>query len=492
MTVGGEPVGGAPLGGTTGTAGVVAVGRVFEVDAARVVANGRNVDVGRVTETTAARAVSVNRAVDVGRAVEVNTAESFRARFGLLNEAIQTATRWDFGVELLSTSSRDPVRIPGFRVERASVRWSYRAVDPTQSVDVADASPRRTGTLVMEHLPEFNPLSVYYRIWVAAQHVDGTWVRFTLGTFTCSKLPGLHYDGAVATRMLSLVEVAGRWAERRLARPLTLAPGDNPVKWVKDDLQLRFREPDVSGIQDSPVTLGSNSTWDHDYITFDVDTPLIKAYDRAFAYAGYEPLYADVDGRPIGHPARDPQKQDTEWTFGLPSGTGVAPEIDIDPVTPELPNVVVVEARNGPSLLEEGDGRRTLRNDNDGPGSIEQRGRVVEQVVTVDADSQAELDRVAALVAQRLFAGGGWTLRTTARAVPLLGDSDVVSFAHSVGVTGRWLTTAYEFDLVAGEESGIVDMRYEAELLVGSAWVQGMAQLPAVSTSKVAWRGVAA
>lgn len=327
---------------------------------------------------------------------------------------------------------------------------------------------------------------------LAARKGEWRWVPFRLGLFTVAKLPRLSHDGAVSTRQLTLTEVSGRWAERRLMRPLTIEPGTNVVKWVKDDLQVRFKEPDVSGIDDSTVTLGQNAAWDHDYIVFDRDTPLIDVYDRLLAYAGYEPLYVDVNGRPIGHLARDPQEQAAVWTFGLPLGTGVAPEVDVEPITPELPNVLVFEARNGPSLMEEGNGRRTIRNEDVGPGSINQRNRFVEDTVTVEADSQDELDRIARMRAQRLFAGGGWTLSTVARAVPLLGDSDVVSLAHTVGTSGVWVTTQYGFSMVAGDESAIVEMDYEAELLVGAAFAGGFVTPPAVGTKGVGYGMVAA
>lgn len=399
-------------------------------------------------------------------------------------------SKWRFGVDLISPTTRD-VLAQDIDVESVSVNWAYRAVDPTHSVDVVDSTPRRTGQMVIRHDPEFNPLAVWYRPWIEELQGDLTWKRDALGTFTAARMPGVTRDSSITMRTIPIAEVSVRYVEHRLTAPLALEPGTNILQWIADDLQLRFGDPDASGLTPSPKTLGENEAWDHDWMAFDVDTPMIDVYDRLLAYIGYEPLYVNRLGEPIAHPARDFEQEPVRYTYGG-SGRGISPEVQISPVTPEIPNVIIFRARNGPSLSQDGNGQRVVRNEDTGPGSITQRGRVVFGTVTVDADSQDELDAIARFRAPRLFAGGGWTMDATARATPELDDSVIADITHTVGATGRWLISAYGFAARAGQESAIVDMSLQAELIAGSAFASDtMANPPAVSTTGVAYRGVA-
>lgn len=428
---------------------------------------------------------------------------------------------WRFGVELVSPTTRE-VLGQTVDVESMSVDWAYRAVDPTHSVEVADSTPRRTGQIRVRHVEGFNPLAVWYRPWIeqllpAVQDDDDpllapyglaphgllssagqvpagwAWNRSRLGTFTASRMPGLTRDATTTMRVVPLAEVSVRWSEQRLTAPLSLAPGTNVIEWIAEDMQLRFGETDVSGLTPSSKVVAANATWDHDYIGFDAGVPLIDVYDRLLAYAGYEPLRVDKDpGRPIAHPARDFATEPATFMFGG-SGAGISPQVEIAPITPDIPNEVVFQARNAPSLAEDGNGWRTVRNENSGPGSVQQRGRVISQTVTVDADSQEELDAIARYRAPLIFAGGGWTLSATAKATLDLDDSDVLDLTHTVGASGRWLCVGYGFSAAAGRESAIVDMGLQAELLAGAAFAaDALAQPPAVATVGVAYRGVAA
>lgn len=426
---------------------------------------------------------------------------------------------WRFGVELVNPTTRE-VLGQSVDVESMSVDWAYRAIDPTHSVEVADSTPRRTGQIRIRHVPGFNPLSVWYRPWIdqllptvedgdpllapyglgpygmlssAVQEPSGwAWNRYRLGTFTASRMPGVTRDATTTMRVVSLAEVSVRFAERRLTAPLSLAPGTNVLQWIADDLQLRFGEADVSGLEPSPKTVASNATWDHDHMAFDADTPLVDVYDRLLSYAGYEPIRVAIDGRPIAHPARDFATEPVTFTFGG-DAIGLSPQVEISPVTPDIPNVIIFQARNAPSLAEDGNGWRTVRNEDSGPGSIQQRSRVISQTVTVDADDQAELDAIARYRAPLIFAGGGWTLSGTAKATLELDDCDVLDLTHTVGASGRWLTVAYGYSAIAGQESSIVDMSLQSELLAGVAFASdALAKPPAVSTTGVAYRGVAA
>jgi len=395
---------------------------------------------------------------------------------------------WRFGVDLVSPSTRD-VLAQSIDVESMSVDWAYRAVDPTHSVEVADSTPRRTGSLRVKHVPGWNPLAVWYRPWVA-EMVDGEWDRTVLGTFTCGRMPGLSRTSTSTTRVIPLSEVSGRFAEERLTEPLEVGPETMPAHWVIQDLQARFGEPDVSQMGLSQKRLGDNTGWSHDWLMWDVDTPVIDVYDELLSYVGYEPLRVDVLGRPVSHEARDFAVEEATILLGG-SGSGISPEVEVAAVTPDIPNVIVFQARGAPSLAEDGNGWRIVRNEQTGPASIQQRGRTVTATVTVDADSQAELDAIARHRAPLMFAGGGWTMSAIVRFLPL-DDCDVVELEHTVGATGRWLTVAHGVSAEAGQESAIVDMSWRGELVSGVAFAAAAASPPAVSTTGVSYRGVAA
>lgn len=386
-------------------------------------------------------------------------------------------------------------------VTEGSVAWSYRAESPLRTGPAETAKVRRTATLTIADLAAFNPLAVLFRPWVqlrapearawnaleqayptwddvdaagswaAVQFLPlygtaaesswdlieeqyptwddidavtwvqlqslasfGVWVRWHLGVFT-SLMPPWTDDGMIVTRPLTLAEKPHLYQTRHLRDPLVLAAGTAPTTWIAADLAAEFAEPDTSGIAASAKTLSYP-------LVFEPGTSRLDVYNTALGEIGYGPVFCDEDGVPRAVPRVDPATRSAEWTY-RPGGT-VLPGGKIETVDPELPNVVRFVARRGPSLAEEGNGIRTVRNQTGGPGSITARGYEVHRTVEVDADTQVELDAHAAAVAQYLFAGGGIRFDGGVGLNPAHSDEDIVRLVKPrLGIDADFLVTGW-------------------------------------------------
>lgn len=370
----------------------------------------------------------------------------------------------NWGVDLLNTVTLADTGI-SVDVTSGSVSWRYRA-RPNPGDTPSFAVVRRTGSLQYRHEGGFNPLAVYWRPWVEMTSSDGTVVRWHLGVFTAALPPysyeGLSdHEGPVVWRDLELADLAHLWQSDESADAITVSLGTDLVDWVKTDIGTRFNVADTSNI------VGSGITADVDYV-FDAGTPWLQIYSTLLQAAGNEPLYADQDGMATSGAVVDPASRIAEHTYE-DGGTLLAPA-DVQPVNPDLPNAVRFIARNGPSLPEEGNGIRTVFNEDVGPGSRQQRGGLtILHVVEIDAQTQTELDEQARYWAPFYFAGGGLRYVGEVGLNPRHGDSDIVQLSKSsLGISGTWLVTGWTINL--GEVEQMMTMPVEMEQLTGTAF----------------------
>jgi hypothetical protein len=380
-----------------------------------------------------------------------------------------TRVRW--GVDLLN-SQLEPT---GLTVEftQGSVAWQWRA-QPVSGQSPVEAQIRRTGSLTYRHRDEFTPLSVLYRPWVEMQappDEDAVWVRWHLGVFTAI-IPPWTYEGRfdrlgpVVWRTLDLADRSHFWQTDQTVDPIVVMAGTDLVQWVKDDLAIRFNEPDTSLVViDSPA-----KTATQDY-TFDSGTPWLQVYNTLLGAVGNEPLHTTAEGLAASAQLSDPTLRVPEHDYGF--GTTVLPAATVSAVNPDLPNTVRFVARRAPTdeLPEEGVWIRTMVNQNNGPASIDQRGgRVVALRVDVDAQSQEELEVQAAALAPFYLAGGGLRYSGQVGLNPRHDDSDVVSMDKpALEITGNWLVTSWSIQLGPVDQMRVMSL--EMEQLTGSAFV---------------------
>lgn len=393
-------------------------------------------------------------------------------RDGLAEETVIASLAWDhsprieWGVDLLNTTTLADTGI-SVDVRDGSVTWQYRA-RPNIGDTPSPAVVRRQGTLTYRHKAGFNPLGVLWRPWVEMTAPDGTAVRWHLGVFTVA-LPPYQYegesdhDGAVVWRPLQLAGRAHVWQSDETPEAVSVSLGTDLVQWVKDDLATRFDESDTTRV------VGSGVTADVDY-TFDAGVPWLEVYTTLLQAAGNEPLHADQDGNAVSGAVVDPTTRSAEHTYG--EGTTLLAAADIEAVTPDLPNAVRFVARNGPSLPEEGNGIRTVYNEDVGPGSRQQRGgRTILHVVDIDAQTQTELDEQAKYWAPFYFGGGGLRYVGEVGLNPRHGDADIVELIKPVlGVSGTWLVTSWTINL--GDAASMATMRLEMEQLTGTVFAE--------------------
>jgi hypothetical protein len=319
-----------------------------------------------------------------------------------------------------------------------SVDWAFSVPKAWAGPATAQAAVRRTGKITLAGAVDVDLLARRLRPWMELASPKGTAVRFWLGVFDVT-LPPADDDGTVVRRELDLADKSHAWSARTLADPLTVAPGTNLVQWVKDDLASRFGEQRFAFVP-------SDHTAQQPY-TFDTGTTVGDVYAALMDAAAYD-LTVDEQGRPEARPL----SQITGASPGFTYGPGLMPITvpgKVEALLPSMPNRVRFAARQGPSLAEEGNGIVTVTNQSTGPASVDKRGgHVVEQVVTVDAETQDALAEYAAAQAQVIFAGGGLSFTGKVGLNPSLGDRDVLEVIRPrLGLSGRWSVTAWSLPL---------------------------------------------
>lgn len=341
-----------------------------------------------------------------------------------------------------------------------SVTWSYRPSAPGSGATATVEVRRRCDLTLAGDVDDGLLLSRLFRVWAELRATDGTWVRFHLGTFTCT-LPPRDDDGQVVRRRLTLAPREHLFASRLLEDSVTVLAADDVLTAIRDDLSSVF------GITSTafPEPAGA-STLGEDYY-FPAGTSYAEKWRRMLAGIAYDQVVTNVDGLPTAQPLDVLAGKGPEWTYAPGDGRIIVPG-SVEALAPELPNVVRFEARNGPSLGgTEGNGFYTLVNQSDGPASIDQRGYEVFLAVQVDAASQTELEAYGDAEFQRLTAGGGLRAQVQVGLNPLHDDRDVVRLVRPrLGLSGDWNVTSWTYPLRRITDAGAVLMPLTCEFRV--------------------------
>lgn len=377
------------------------------------------------------------------------------------------------------------------------IDWSYRALPSITGGTPDRALVRRTGSAEVMEIPGFAWHANYYRPWVELlgysptggeivdipgfnlitddgyflvteeeeeivtedQQIDlgfEYWVRFHQGVFVATNPPAVD-TGTYIKRSLELAELVHIAQGQVLSDPLNMEAGTSVTEWLKSDLGIRLGVTDFSRIQDSEKVL-------EEPLFFDVDTTRLEIYNTLLEYIGYDYLHTDEEGRFVAQPLEAPTDREFEHEY-RPGGTLVR-ESSIESINPELPNVIRFVALRGPSLAEEGNGIRTVVNQNDGPSSLSQLGRPVTLRVEVEARDQEELDLIARTQSQYYFAGGGYRFVGSIGINPRHADQDVVLLIKpGFGIAGNWIVTSWSLS------SRTPTMSIEMEKVTGMAFV---------------------
>lgn len=363
------------------------------------------------------------------------------------------------GVDVLDTSDRQTNET--IRWEEGEVRWSYRPADRVTGETTEAAAVRRQASLTLDGPQGFSSVvNRRFRLWTEILSPSGVWVRFWLGVFAAT-VPPTEDDGMVIRQRLTLADKSHRWNERTLTEPLTVTASTNVVDYVESSLTSVFGESRFA-IPSSEFTLA-------DDMTFEASTSYLKLYNTLLEAAGYDQLSADEAGLPASQPLSTLLAKTYEVHYG-PGERKIVTASTIEPLLTSLPNVVEFHARSGPSLAEEGNGIRTVKNQSTGPASIDQRGEEVVLKVTVDVDDQDELDTVAYADAQRYFAGGGERFTGQVALNPLHGDRDFIRLTKPrIGLAAAdfWVTQwTYPLRPVTGPEAVLMAVVAERHVSV--------------------------
>jgi hypothetical protein len=320
------------------------------------------------------------------------------------------------------------------------VRWSYRVPDRVGGAAESAAAVRRTATLHLTGPVSLNLYARRFRVTAELRAPSGLWVPFDLGVFV-STAPPLEDDGVLVTRSLELADKTYRFNTRSLPETVVVTAGTVPTTWVAASLLAVFGEA-RAGFPGSTTTLAED-------MVFDADSTYGEMYNAVLQAAGFDQLIADETGWVTAVPASELASRGPEHTYQ--PGTTMVTAGRLEPLLPDLPNVVRFVARQGPTLPEEGNGWATRYNHSTGPGSIDERGEEVWRVVEVDVDTgrQPELEAVADADAQRYFAGGGLRYQGHVGLNPRHSDRDVVSLVKPrLDVEGGdWIVTDWAYPL---------------------------------------------
>lgn len=342
-----------------------------------------------------------------------------------------------WGVDVLDAT--DTVTADVLPVVSGSITWSYRPPAGTAGRTTATAQVRRRADLVVMGAVHAEVLVARrFRPWVELQASTGELVRFHQGVFIATN-PGASDDGTVVTRQVKLADKTYRWGQRTLAEPLHIPAGTNLVGWVQGRLSTVFGEP-LTEITASAVVSDEARVFGTGTAELDVMNALLEA-------AGYDALTATEEGRPRSVPLATLAAMSPERTYGPGQGK-VVTAASVEPLLPTLPNVVRFVARQGPSLPELGNGITERRNEWTGPAAINARGEEVQELVTVEAENQAELEAVADAECQRFFAGGGDRVQIQVGYNPAMSDRDVIGLDKPrLDLAGVWLVTSWSLPL---------------------------------------------
>lgn len=354
-----------------------------------------------------------------------------------------------------------------------TVDWSYRPASVGEnSTDYSQV--RRTGSLEAVGFPPpwFNPFVSYVRPYIIVPY-NGQDIRFDLGTFTLPLAPRTD-DGVMVSSSYDLVDFSYRIASTKCLEPVQINETTAVVTQVKAHLTAEFG---ITTWTDPPATYLSKLLLDP--LTFDADTAWSEILNTALEAIGLDAIIFDEYGALVFQERTDLTRE-IEWSYII--GSNVVEGGSIAPLLPDIPNEIEFVAERGAVTPSEGDGMRTLTNQDIGPASIDARGYTVRQRVVVEAQTQEDLDVFAYETSEYMFAGGGDRLQTRVLLNPLHSDRDfVVLDKPRFGITGgQWNVVSWRITL-DDEPSGVMELTLERRQKAGVSQV-----LPATNL-KVVW-----
>lgn len=387
-----------------------------------------------------------------------------------------------FGVTLLDTGLTPLAPQPDLDVERVRVDWGYRVPSTVTSRSAGVAAVRRTAAVTVHGDLDFNPLAVRWQPWVETLADDGVWVRWNLGVFIAT-MPQVRQssDGTVA-REVRLADLTHRWASTETEEHVVAPFNRNVVLFVREDVLI----PEFGhSLFDLPAT----DRVVREEMVFEPGTSWLEVMNAVLEHGGFDPLTVTEDGAARTRLADDYAQVGVEHTYEPGVGSTVLEEGVVDPLLPEMPNVVRFRTRREPEIPEEGNGIYTLRNVSVGPASIQERGYEIVKVVEVEADDQTELEEIGRRDAIRYFAGGGIRAQVRVGLNPRHSDRDVVALVkprlgldagslgdvyldtyldtygdpEQAGSQAEWLVTSWRMELRSGDPARSATMQLEAE-----------------------------
>lgn len=392
-------------------------------------------------------------------------------RAGLTEDEVRESISWRhgmrtrFGVEFLNYDETVMNPQPNLLVRGGDIEWSYRVPDHVTGRATDTAQVRRTGSLeIYGDVGSFNPLTTKFRPWIEAQSpTTGNWVRWHQGLFV-STLPAITDDGAWISRSLQLADKTHIWS-KELDKHWIAPFNRNIVLFVREDVLVPI-------FGETKFNLPATDRVVEEDMVFEPGTTYLEMMNVVLEHGGFEPLTVDADGAAYTQDAEAFATKAPEHTYE--PGGAVRLESQVESLLPEVPNVLIFVAQRGPTLPEEGNGIRTLKNQSVGPGSIDARGgEEVRHRVEVDArmgpttDPNQYLDAIAHAEAQKYFAGGGLRFKGQVGLNPRHDDRDVVALVKPRfglnDATEEWLVTHWRIPLRPVENDSDVLMDIEAE-----------------------------
>ena len=366
-----------------------------------------------------------------------------------------------WGLELLDITTGDSVS-HDLNVKSGSVDWSYRVPSSVTGRADLEAKVRRTGSLVVSgEWGNINPLDVFYQVYVEIQSGSSPKTKWYLGTFV-STLPPMQWDGKEKTWDIDLADKTHLWNLRKLTDNYTIPFNRHILLWIQEELNSEFGE--------STYDFPAENIYTEDDLFIDEDTSYLDMFNVGLEHKGYEPLTVTAEGLPKTRDADDFYTVPIEHTYETNSTSTVVEGFDRDPVLAEAPNVLKFVARRGPSLPVEGNGIYTIYNYDVGVGSINSRGFETPKRVEVEADSQAELEKIARRDANAYFMGGGDRVQLSVGLNPRHDDRDIIGIVYPEGgltdPSTKWAVTSWSVSLPESISSeSDVTMDLEAERL---------------------------
>lgn len=379
-----------------------------------------------------------------------------------VNYALSLETpRYRCGVDVLDVAGDNPIANT-LRVEGSEVQWASRVREQQSGSPEVQAEVRRTASMTAVTDLGFNVYAATFRPWMELQTFTGGWVRFNQGLFLHVGAPPHDYDGIVNRRSLDLADATHRYASTELDDYVAVPFNRNPILFVREILEARFQQTRFA----FPATNAATT----DDLVFEPGTSYLQMFNTVLEHCGLDALIVDEEGRNTTRLSVDPADRPLEHTY-QPGGTLLAAG-QLAAVTPEIPNVVRFQPTNPPTLLEEGNGQATRKNQSTGPACIDERGFEISKIVEVDAEDQPALERIADRDKNFHFAGGGVRYVGQVGLNPRHGDSDIVGLykpSMGLGSTAAALkcqVVSWALPMRAPSGDGDVLMPIEAEQVV--------------------------